>query len=675
MNRSIIGIVFLSVFLLLGCNMDPGQEQAEELLTTIRIDYKDPVTRKILDHQDRLQTDSLLQYFRYRDPTYRFLAMRAFASIPGERMVDTLATMLKDPIPRVQQAAAYALGQIQSNRAEPYLIEAFQNHDSLGANNPVNATILEAIGKCGSANTLTLLSQVTTYQKSDDWLLLGQARAIYRFMLRGITQLEGTQHMVNLLADPGHEQQVRVLAANYLARADIDLSDHAEVLTLIFENEGDPEVQLHLPQALIKTGVKNLRVLLQSTLANELDYRIRCNTLRAMGRANYDLFRRNIHRDLYDKNVHVATVASLVMLDYGKSRYWREYMNLSLDDFPWQIKINLLQAVNKFIPGGNAMFRDINDQKLQQRIRSSDNEYEQAAAILALAENPRWYKYIINFESEVSTEVLQTAAIKALAKILQHPNFPRQRKELRQQVVDRLVAALGSGDVGQVDIASIVLDPKIVELQSYGYDNVGNLAQDAISKLELPRDMEAQIAIKRKVAELNGSDYRLLDDLVHTHQVDWSLLDGILDSTRATIKTTKGSIVVSLLPEMAPGTVANFVDLANLNYYAAKPFHRIVPVFVIQGGCNRGDGYGSMDYNIRSELGQQYFNAPGYIGMASAGRHTESAQWFITQTATPHLDGRYTIFGRVLSGMDVVNAIEVGDQIEYIQIHEPTPVH
>ena len=118
----------------------------------------------------------------------------------------------------------------------------------------------------------------------------------------------------------------------------------------------------------------------------------------------------------------------------------------------------------------------------------------------------------------------------------------------------------------------------------------------------------------------------------------------------------------------APGSVSNFVALSESNYYKGKYFHRVVPNFVVQSGCSRGDGYGGLDYTIRTELGPKYYDSPGYIGMASAGSDTEGTQWFITHSATPHLDGRYTIFGKVMEGMEVVHSIEVGDVIQDVRI-------
>jgi cyclophilin family peptidyl-prolyl cis-trans isomerase len=119
--------------------------------------------------------------------------------------------------------------------------------------------------------------------------------------------------------------------------------------------------------------------------------------------------------------------------------------------------------------------------------------------------------------------------------------------------------------------------------------------------------------------------------------------------------------------------VANFLELIESGYYTGKNFHRVVPNFVIQGGCNRGDGYGTLEYTIRSELPYLHYDREGMVGMASAGNHTESQQFFITHSPTPHLDGNYTLFARVVSGMDVVHQTRLGDIIEEVKLVDKMP--
>jgi cyclophilin family peptidyl-prolyl cis-trans isomerase len=143
--------------------------------------------------------------------------------------------------------------------------------------------------------------------------------------------------------------------------------------------------------------------------------------------------------------------------------------------------------------------------------------------------------------------------------------------------------------------------------------------------------------------------------------MNWKLIATLQRDQRVRVSTTRGEIVLRLLVDEAPGSVANFVSLINAKYFDGRYYHRVVPNFVIQTGCNRGDGFGSEDYSIRSEFSPRRYKA-GAVGMASAGKDTEGTQWFITHSPTPHLDGRYTIFAEVVQGMEIVDQIEVGDQ-------------
>ena len=140
-----------------------------------------------------------------------------------------------------------------------------------------------------------------------------------------------------------------------------------------------------------------------------------------------------------------------------------------------------------------------------------------------------------------------------------------------------------------------------------------------------------------------------------------------LDGASALIKTPRGNIEFELLAEDAPLTVLNFVRLVEQRFFDKLTFHRVVPNFVIQGGDPRGDGWGSPGYSIRSEFNMHPY-LRGTVGMASAGKDSESSQFFITHSPQPQLDGRYTVFGQVTSGMDVVDAIQEGDVMEIVTI-------
>ncbi len=137
----------------------------------------------------------------------------------------------------------------------------------------------------------------------------------------------------------------------------------------------------------------------------------------------------------------------------------------------------------------------------------------------------------------------------------------------------------------------------------------------------------------------------------------------------ATVTTTKGEFTIELVPDHAPLTVDNFVQLAKRGYFRGIVVHRVVPNFVIQDGDPRGDGNGGPGYQIRCEINEVPYER-GAVGMALSGKDTGGSQWFVTHAPQPHLDGGYTVFGTVVSGMAVVDEIVRGDVIKSITVRE-----
>lgn len=137
---------------------------------------------------------------------------------------------------------------------------------------------------------------------------------------------------------------------------------------------------------------------------------------------------------------------------------------------------------------------------------------------------------------------------------------------------------------------------------------------------------------------------------------------------KAIMKTSKGTIHIELFDKDAPGTVKNFSDLAKKGFYNGLNFHRVIENFMIQGGCPEGTGTGGPGYKIKCEISKQK-HTPGTLSMAHAGKDTGGSQFFITHTATPHLDGVHTVFGRT-TDMDVINSIQKGDTIETLAIED-----
>ena len=141
----------------------------------------------------------------------------------------------------------------------------------------------------------------------------------------------------------------------------------------------------------------------------------------------------------------------------------------------------------------------------------------------------------------------------------------------------------------------------------------------------------------------------------------------------AHFKTTRGNIIVDLLPDEAPVTVASFVNLAGRGYYDGISFHRVIADFMIQGGDPTGSGRGGPGYQFEDEFGSgRKFDRAGILAMANAGPRTNGSQFFITHVPTPHLNNKHTIFGLVREGQDIVESVQQGDTIESLEIHGET---
>jgi len=142
---------------------------------------------------------------------------------------------------------------------------------------------------------------------------------------------------------------------------------------------------------------------------------------------------------------------------------------------------------------------------------------------------------------------------------------------------------------------------------------------------------------------------------------------------KAKITTSKGEMVVEFYEQDAPNTVDNFCKLAKEGFYDGLTFHRVIPDFVIQGGCPEGSGAGGPGYQIKCETsGANQYHDKGVLSMAHAGKDTGGSQFFIChgRTNTQHLDGAHTCFGKVVEGLDVIDEICAGDEIEKIEISE-----
>lgn len=237
---------------------------------------------------------------------------------------------------------------------------------------------------------------------------------------------------------------------------------------------------------------------------------------------------------------------------------------------------------------------------------------------------------------------------------------------------DLITTVLADTNMALISLAGYEIQSTDVrDLDSMSKQRLIHLCSAAQKKLILPRQTETFIDLSNALYALTQIRQPLYKPS-YNHPIDWKHVQRIPKNQQVSILTNRGKIILELYVEDAPGTVSNFLKLVTNGFYNGKFFHRVVPQFVIQGGCPRGDGWGSLNWSQRSELSHFKSYKTGTVGVASAGKDTEGVQFFITHCPTPHLDGRYTLFGRVIKGMEVVHQIEIGDIIQTIKILETT---
>jgi cyclophilin family peptidyl-prolyl cis-trans isomerase/HEAT repeat protein len=200
----------------------------------------------------------------------------------------------------------------------------------------------------------------------------------------------------------------------------------------------------------------------------------------------------------------------------------------------------------------------------------------------------------------------------------------------------------------------------------------------------LPVEEAVLTEMLARTPQVGGRPGRLARDLARRLSVDPAFpppqvppelqvrLDDAAAIRSARVHTDRGEFRMELFPDVAPVAVANFARLAEDGFYDGLLFHRVVPAFVVQGGCPRGDGWGGPGWTIPDEVSQLPYDV-GAVGMARAARDTGGSQWFVTLTPQPHLVGDYTLFGRVSHGMHVVKALQRGDHIQSVQIERVPP--
>ena len=647
---------------------------------------------------ERRWDDDLRGLLSNRSAAIRKRAALAAGRIGNEDSVLALANLMKlDTDASVRAMAAFALGEVESPSAAEVLIAVIKNNDERGE---LRARALEALGKIAGA-----LPQDQQARQRELGAVIREALEVEsgRFAESGrspnqLTALLGiTAALRSRPADIGPtlakflnspDARVRADAGNALAR--LRLKDGNERLRFLVDTDRDPNVRANAARVLGVTEDKDSFPLLLARATSDTDDRVRVNGIRALASLKNpnaaDLLLKHVTTNRNEILEIATTVGRLIPeTDYNDAIFWFRSKNETLNHTAPEIEIAFARVAPATYLGDLEKLNPPTDWRAVAAI---------ANALAEFAALP---------ELQKSKPELATTAETRLRKMLDYRNVDYgipdvlralaafKPKDLQQVLIthlsksDVIVRGTAADLLGDLPPSQEITQALISAWSRANNDSLNDAVLSIIDSLAKQKTPGANDALK---IELNSPDYlvrqRAATALKQNGQGEFIAKVGTVKTrntqadyrralarigrkVQAVVTTTRGSFTIDLLPSEAPLTVDNFVQLAQRNYFRGITIHRVVPNFVIQDGDPRGDGNGGPGYQIRCEINEVPYDR-ATLGMALSGKDTGGSQWFVTHAPQPHLDGGYTVFGRVVRGMEVVDRIERGDVVKSITI-------
>lgn len=562
------------------------------------------------------------------------------------RDVPALQALLQDTAPSVRRAAALAFASVQDSLARPDLLAALGDPD--GSVRQAAACALAQIPDSAVAAALALAAERDSSAE-------GLVRiAAFRAWRAVATAPRGGEMLRRLSAAKGYERAVVADALRRLPKAERE--EVAPAYLDALRQEQDPGVK-----ALLLAGVRDLGDSVPAVVERELgaaEPLLRLAALRAHAALAGNAAAPALYRAVRDpapavRNEAVALLAGLGQVD-GDSCWV-----LGQEARENGLKVPLYGLAVKH---GDEGTRSTATALLAALWAKETDPYVRAALIQARASTvalDTLLGWMQQGRPAVERQAAFAGALEQERERMARARFAT-RKDQNAGLVQLARAAFATQDPGLIASAVDMLAQEDTAMIVAAMDKT--LQHTLLHRLHPIGDLETIQLLGQLAAKRDGMPAPEHRAPAYGHPIDQNRLTGLAPGKPYRISTTQGDIVVALEPDAAPGTCVAFDSLVAAGYYNGKYFHRVVPGFVAQGGCPRGDGYGSMPWTLRTEVGPLGFGT-GAVGMASAGKDTESCQFFIMLGPAPHLDGRYTRFAHVVSGMDVVQRLVVGDRM------------
>ncbi len=647
-----IGLMLILVFGLTQCNKSTSYNK-----------FLDPELVKIAEFCDQRSTDSILTYLNHKQPILRIEAAYALASMRDPKAIDALHKTLLDPVAEVRAASAYALGQtLHPSSIQPLSVQLTNEGNSAAV-----IAMAEALGKiAGGLHASSTAPEFVedaanalfNYERTDSIGVHAIAKAAFWMHTSGWADTR----LINKLAFVFPNQPVinrRMIAfamSRYRGEWFNDTIQTARFIEAIEIEKDTTTLTASMAVAGRSTTSEAANFIIKCLQASKPSREWAIATCRAAGKLTRAPASAIIPL-LEDSRNAVAEEACFAL--QNKQLTSEEILEIKTRTASSSIPVRAACARVLHQKGDS-----LNIETWLQIIDGNLSPYDRLACIRLLGITGRGAS--ISLERALNnSDILQANAYtEAFIESYGQPDFPSEIK-----FAQAMLSFLNRGDIGITALCAAELRKSSpASLPENEIKELNQALLAALDKLQLPREVETANEI---IKTLNSWSFTPREEIkvAFNHPIDWNLVRSIPRRQRAAIHTNKGIVEIELHVEDAPGSVASFVQLCRDGFYNGKSFHRVVPNFVIQGGCPRGDGMGGTDYTLRSEFRLHDYST-GSVGLASSGPDTESCQWFITHMPTPHLEGRYTIFAHVTQGMNVVDRIEIGDTIERIELVE-----
>jgi HEAT repeat protein/cyclophilin family peptidyl-prolyl cis-trans isomerase len=609
-----------------------------------------------LEYQRSLGDGTLTGYLKDGDPLVRARAALALARIQDPATIPALAEALSDDDASVRRVVAFALGQSGSASAESHLVLRL----SVEQDPVVAGALIDALGKVGREDGSAALTGALDRPEADC-----RARAATALGLLGRREIaDETADMALIDHVKEFDDEVRWRVFYALARR-----KPAAALNVLIMGLGDrsPLARAYAARGLGDLGQELGLFPLMGVLADE-DWRVVVNAERSLGALGRVQAVEPLLALTSSQNEHIALEATRALGKLGGPRA-TGYLKEGLNAENWRTKAECARALAEADTSEATTYLIPVLKSAEPRVRAACAEgLGTAGDTLALATLER-------LVVEEKDPLVLVAAVTGLSQNKKADLAPL--RQILSQTDDLAVAATLATAFGERRDTESVHGLVALYGRFPGYGDVspdvevlealGKIKdREAVGLLQKALDDPRKQVVEKAawaLEQITGDDYsnRVPINSRFEGEPDFRYARKIAGS-KVLLDTEKGKILIELLVDQAPLTAANFARLVEQGYFNGLTFHRVVPDFVIQDGCPRGDGWGGPGYRIPCEYNEVKYGR-GTVGMALAGKDTGGSQFFITHSPQPHLDGKYTVFGQVQSGMDVVDRIQVGDRI------------